>query len=148
SRLPAPPASTAPITSRPSWTRGYAPTRVGVGTFIGVGKALETSLQRVARAEELGYDSAYVTHIAGRHSLIGLAAYASRSERIKVGTGVLPIYSRSPVATAQAAATIDELSQGRMVLGLGVSHRTVVENWYGSTIDQPLAEMRDYAGVV
>ena len=121
---------------------------MGVGTFIGVGKALETSLQRVARAEELGYDSAYVTHIAGRDSLIVLAAYAARSERIKVGTGVLPIYSRTPVATAQAAATIDELSQGRMVLGLGVSHRAVVENWYGSTIDKPVTEMRDYVGVV
>jgi len=121
---------------------------VGVGTFIGVGRALETALQRVERAESLGYESAYVTHIAGRDSLTVLAAYATRTERIKLGTGVLPIFSRTPVATAQAAATIDELSGGRMVLGLGVSHRVTVENWYGTKIEQPVAEMREYAQAV
>ena len=121
---------------------------MGVGTFIGVGRALETALQRVERAEALGYESAYVTHIAGRDSLTVLAAYAARTERIKLGTGVLPIYSRTPVATAQAAATIDELSGGRMVLGLGVSHQVTVENWYGSTIDRPVAEMREYVSAL
>ena len=64
-----------------------------------------------------------MTHIAGRDSLTLLMAYAAATERIKLGTGVLPIYSRTPVATAQQAATIDEFSGGRMVLGLGVSHR-------------------------
>lgn len=121
---------------------------MGVGTFIGVGKSLETSIQRVERAEQLGYESAYTTHIAGRDSLSVLMAYAARSQRIKLGTGVLPIYSRTPVATAQAAATIDELSGGRMVLGLGVSHRVTVENWFGTTIDKPIAEMRDYVGAI
>ena len=124
------------------------PSSCGQGAFVSTGGSLDHAVARVKLAESLGYDSAYVTHIAGRDSLIVLAAYAARSERIKVGTGVLPIYSRTPVATAQAAATIDELSQGRMVLGLGVSHRTVVENWYGSSIDKPVTEMRDYAGVV
>jgi F420-dependent oxidoreductase-like protein len=124
------------------------PHRVGVGTFIGVGRSLETALQRVERAEALGYESAYVTHLAGRDSLTVLAAYATRSERIKLGTGVLPIHSRTPVATAQAAATIDELSQGRMVLGLGVSHQVSVENWYGARIERPVAEMREYVGAV
>jgi F420-dependent oxidoreductase-like protein len=113
-----------------------------------VGKSLETSIQRVERAEQLGYESAYTTHIAGRDSLSVLMAYAARSQRVKLGTGVLPIYSRTPVATAQAAATIDELSSGGMVLGLGVSHRAVVENWYGTTIDKPVAEMRDYVGTI
>jgi F420-dependent oxidoreductase-like protein len=124
------------------------PHRVGVGTFIGVGRALETALQRVERAESLGYESAYVTHIAGRDSLTVLAAYATRSRRIKLGTGVLPIHSRTPVATAQAAATVDELSGGRMVLGLGISHRVTVENWYGTKIEKPVAEMREYTEAV
>ncbi|MGZ4201510.1 MAG: LLM class flavin-dependent oxidoreductase [Thermoleophilaceae bacterium] len=121
---------------------------MGVGTFIGVGRALETALQRVERAEALGYESAYVTHIAGRDSLTVLAAYAARTKRIKLGTGVLPIYSRTPVATAQAAATVDELSGGRMVLGIGVSHQVTVENWYGTRIEKPVAEMREYAEAV
>ena len=95
----------------------------GLGTFISVGKSLDQAIERVRRAEELGYDSIYVTHIAGRDSLTVLMAYAAATERIKLGTGVLPIYSRTPVATAQqTAATIDEYSGGRMVLGLGVSH--------------------------
>ena len=124
------------------------PHPVGVGTFISPGRSLETALQRVERAEDLGYESVYTTHIAARDSLIVLAAYASRTERVKLGTGVLPIYSRTPVATAQAAATIDELSAGRMVLGLGVAHQVTVENWFGSTIGKPVKEMREYAGAV
>jgi alkanesulfonate monooxygenase SsuD/methylene tetrahydromethanopterin reductase-like flavin-dependent oxidoreductase (luciferase family) len=124
------------------------PHPVAVGTFISAGRSLETALQRVERAEALGYESVYTTHIAGRDSLIVLAAYASRTERIKLGTGVLPIYSRTPVASAQAAATIDELSGGRMVLGLGVAHQVTVENWFGTTIGKPVREMRDYAGIV
>jgi alkanesulfonate monooxygenase SsuD/methylene tetrahydromethanopterin reductase-like flavin-dependent oxidoreductase (luciferase family) len=121
---------------------------LALSCFIGVGKSLETALQRVELAERLGYESAYVTHIAGRDSVTTLMAYASRSERMRVGTGVMPIYSRTPVATAQSFATLDEFSGGRAVIGLGVSHRPLVEAWYGQTIDKPLREMRDYAGVV
>ena len=116
-----------------------------VGSFIAAGRSIERAVDRVKRAESLGYDSAYVTHIAGRDSLTVLAAYAAATSSIKLGTGVLPIYSRTPVATAQTAATIDEISDGRMVLGLGVSHRVTVENWYGQTIDKPVREMREYA---
>ena len=71
-------------------------------------------------------------------------AYASRTERIRLGTGVMPIYSRTPVATAQSFATLDEFSGGRALAGLGVSHRPVVEGWYGQTIDKPVREMREY----
>jgi alkanesulfonate monooxygenase SsuD/methylene tetrahydromethanopterin reductase-like flavin-dependent oxidoreductase (luciferase family) len=75
-------------------------------------------------------------------------AYASVSQRIRLGTGVLPIFSRTPVATAQAAATIDEFSRGRMVLGLGVSHKVTVENWFDSEIPKPVTQMREYVGIV
>ena len=120
----------------------------GLGSFISVGKSLDQALERVKQADELGYDSAYVTHIAGRDSLTLLMAYAAATESIKLGTGVLPIYSRTPVATAQQAATIDEFSGGRMVLGLGVSHAVTVENWYGTKIEQPVAAMREYVEAV
>jgi alkanesulfonate monooxygenase SsuD/methylene tetrahydromethanopterin reductase-like flavin-dependent oxidoreductase (luciferase family) len=121
---------------------------VALGTFIGAGRSLETAIQRAARAEELGYDAAYVTHIAARDSVTTLMAYAARTERMKLGTGVMPIYSRTPVATAQSFATLDEFSHGRSVIGLGVSHRPVVEAWYGQTIDKPLRETREYVGIV
>ena len=121
---------------------------MALGSFIGAGRSLETAIQRATRAEELGYDAAYVTHIAARDSLTTLMAYAARTERIKLGTGVMPIYSRTPVATAQSFATLDEFSHGRAVIGLGVSHRPVVEAWYGQTIDKPLRETREYVGIV
>ena len=120
----------------------------GLGTFISVGKSFDQAIERVKRAEQLGYDSTYLTHIAGRDSLTVLMAYAAATERIKLGTGVLPIYSRTPVATAQQAATIDEYSGGRMVLGLGVSHAVTVENWYGTKIEHPVTAMREYVEVL
>src|SRR5437867_2107117 len=119
-----------------------------VGSFIGAGRSLARAIERVRRAEQLGYHSAYVTHIAERDSMAVVEAYAARTERIVVGTGVLPIYSRTPVATAQAAATIDELSGGRLVLGLGVSHRVTVEAWYGQKLEKPVSAMREYVSVV
>ena len=121
---------------------------MALGSFIGVGKSLETALQRVELAERLGYESVYLTHIAGRDSVTTLMAYASRSDRIVLGTGVMPIYSRTPVATAQSFATLDEFSGGRAICGLGVSHRPVVEAWYGQTIDKPLRETREYVGIL
>jgi F420-dependent oxidoreductase-like protein len=119
-----------------------------VGTFITGGRSLDRAIERVRRAESFGYESVYVTHIAERDSLTVATAYAARTESIHVGTGVVPIYSRTPVAMAQTAATIDELSGGRMRLGVGVSHRITVENWYGQKIEKPVASMRDYVGVV
>ena len=121
---------------------------VGLGCFISVGRELETAVERVKLAESLGYASVYVTHIAARDPFTVLTAYAAATERIRLGTGVTPIYARTPVASAQAAATIDEYSGGRMVLGLGVSHRPVVEGWYGQQIDKPVREMREYLTTV
>ena len=121
---------------------------MALGCFVSTGRSIEQALARVQRAEELGYESAYVTHIAGRESLTVVTAYAMRTERIRVGTGVVPIYTRTPATMAQTAATIDDLSGGRLNLGLGVSHRPVVEGWHGQTIDRPVTEMREYASIV
>jgi alkanesulfonate monooxygenase SsuD/methylene tetrahydromethanopterin reductase-like flavin-dependent oxidoreductase (luciferase family) len=121
---------------------------VALGTFIGVGRSLETALQRVELAERLGYESAYVTHIAARDSVTLLMAYAARSERLRLGTGVTPIYSRTPATAAMSFATLDEYSGGRAIAGFGVSHRPAVEAWYGQTIDKPLQEMREYVEIV
>jgi len=65
-----------------------------------------------------------------------------------VGTGVVPIYTRTPATMAQTAAAIDELSGGRLTLGLGVSRRPVVEGWHGQSIDHRVAEMREYVTIV
>jgi probable F420-dependent oxidoreductase len=121
---------------------------LGLGCFISVGRSLDTALERVALAERLGYESVFITHIAGRDSLTVLMAYAARSEHVRLGTGVMPIYSRKPATTAMSAATVDEFSGGRLVLGLGVSHRPVVEGWFDDRIEKPVREMREYVGIV
>jgi alkanesulfonate monooxygenase SsuD/methylene tetrahydromethanopterin reductase-like flavin-dependent oxidoreductase (luciferase family) len=121
---------------------------VPTGCFISTGRSLDQAIERVRLAESFGYHSAFVTHIAGRESLTVVTAYALATARIRVGTGVVPIYTRTPATMAQTAATIDELSGGRLTLGLGVSHRPVVEGWHGQTIDRPVAEMREYVEIV
>lgn len=121
---------------------------VATGCFISSGRSFEQAIERVKLAESLGYESVYVTHIAGRESLTVLTAYALATARIRLGTGVVPIYTRTPATMAQTAATLDEFSGGRLTLGLGVSHRPVVEGWHGQTIERPVAEMREYASIV
>ncbi len=121
---------------------------MATGCFISPSRSLEHATEQVKLAESLGYSSVYVTHIAGRESLTVLTAYALATSRIRLGTGVVPIYTRTPATMAQTAATIDELSGGRLTLGLGVSHRPVVEGWHGQTIDRPVDEMREYVMIV
>jgi alkanesulfonate monooxygenase SsuD/methylene tetrahydromethanopterin reductase-like flavin-dependent oxidoreductase (luciferase family) len=118
------------------------------GCFVSTGRSLEQAIDRVKLAESLGYDSAFVTHIAGRESLTVVTAYALATKNIRVGPGVVPIYTRTPATMAQTAATIDELSGGRLSLGLGVSHRLIVEGWHGQTIDHPVEEMREYVAIL
>jgi probable F420-dependent oxidoreductase len=120
----------------------------GVGTFISAGRSLDDAIGRARLADELGFDSVYTTHIAGRDSLTVLTAYAAATERIRLGTGVLPIFSRTPASCAQTAATIDEYSGGRFVLGIGVSHKVTVENWFDAEITKPVTQMREYASIV
>ena len=85
---------------------------MALGTFIGAGRSLDSALARVERAEQLGYESVFVTHIAGRDSITLLTGYAGRTSRVKLGTGVIPIYARTPCNMAQSFATLDELSGG------------------------------------
>jgi F420-dependent oxidoreductase-like protein len=121
---------------------------MGTGCFVSVGRSFDDALDRVKLAESLGYESAYITHIASRDALTVAAAYAVVTSRIRIGTGVVPIYSRTPATMAQTAATLHDLSDGRFNLGLGVSHRPVVESWHGQSIERPVAEMREYVAIV
>src|SRR5579875_3140264 len=118
------------------------------GCFITPGRSLQRAVELVKLADSLGYDACFTTHIAGWESLTVLAAYSLASERIALGTGVVPIYTRTPATMAQTAVTLDELSKGRLRLGLGVSHQVVVENWHGQRIDRPVAEMREYVAIL
>jgi alkanesulfonate monooxygenase SsuD/methylene tetrahydromethanopterin reductase-like flavin-dependent oxidoreductase (luciferase family) len=89
-----------------------------------------------------------VTHGLGRDSFLVLAAYAAATTRLGVGNGVVPIYPRHPVAMAQAALTLAELSGGRFRLGIGVSHRASMEAMLGLEVRDPLPLMREYVAVL
>src|SRR5690242_14688798 len=102
------------------------------------------AVRRFEVAEQLGYDAAFATHVNGHDSLTLMGAAVARTERIQVGVGVVPIYTRTPATMAQSAATLWELSGGRILLGMGLSHRLVMNRWHGEPIEHPVAEMREY----
>jgi F420-dependent oxidoreductase-like protein len=112
-------------------------------------RTLEESINRARIVEKYGYESLWTTQLpTARDASLVLAAYASATQRVKLGTGVLPIYTRHPTATAQMAATLDELSRGRFILGLGVSHRVTVEGMWGLQLESPVDAMREYLTIV
>jgi F420-dependent oxidoreductase-like protein len=112
-------------------------------------KTIEQSVQRAQTAERLGFESVWTTQLPdARDASLVLGAYAAATQQVKLGTGVLPIYTRHPTAMAQMAATLDELSGGRFILGIGVSHKVTVEAMWGLHLDRPVDAMREYLTIV
>src|SRR5437660_12348833 len=112
-------------------------------------RTLDESVARAKAAERLGFESVWTTQMPdARDASLVLAAYASHTQRVKLGTGVLPIYTRHPTAMAQMAASLDELSGGRFILGLGVSHKVTVEGMWGLRLEKPVEAMREYLHIV
>ncbi len=104
--------------------------------------------ESVLEAERLGFDSVWTAEAYGSDALMPLAWWGSHTERIKLGTAIVQISARTPAATAMAAMTLDHLSGGRLILGLGVSGPQVVEGWYGQPFAKPLARTREYVGIL
>jgi F420-dependent oxidoreductase-like protein len=106
------------------------------------------AVERTQDAEELGFDSVWVAESWGNDAFTYGAHLAAHTSRIKIGTGVVQIAARTPTATAMAAVTLDHLSGGRLILGLGVSGPQVVEGWYGSPSKRPLERTREYVEII
>lgn len=104
--------------------------------------------ETIQEADRLGFDSVWTAEAYGSDALMPLAWWGSTTEQIKLGTAIVQISARSPAATAMAAMTLDHLSGGRVILGLGVSGPQVVEGWYGQPFAKPLARMREYIGIL
>jgi F420-dependent oxidoreductase-like protein len=108
-----------------------------------------TNLIELAQeAESLGFDSLWTAEAWGSDAFTPLAYIAAHTKRIKLGTAVVQLSARTPTATAMATLTLDHLSQGRVILGLGVSGPQVVEGWYGQPFSKPLARTREYIDIV
>jgi F420-dependent oxidoreductase-like protein len=99
-------------------------------------------------ADRLGYESVWVAEAYGSDSVTVLSWLAGQTQRIRLGSAVMQIPGRSPAMTAMTAATLDTLSGGRFILGLGVSGPQVSEGWHGVRFDAPLARTREYVEVV
>ncbi|MGQ0826464.1 MAG: LLM class F420-dependent oxidoreductase [Actinomycetota bacterium] len=99
-------------------------------------------------AERLGFDSVWSAESWGSDAFTPLAWIGAHTSTIKLGTGVVQLSARTPTATAMHALTLDHLTNGRVILGLGVSGPQVVEGWYGQPFSKPLARTREYVEIV
>jgi F420-dependent oxidoreductase-like protein len=116
--------------------------------YWGLGMGPQEQLQVVQEAERLGYDSVWTAEAYGSDAATVLAWLAAGTEKIKLGSAIFQMPGRSAAMTAMTAATIDELSGGRMMLGIGSSGPQVAEGWHGQRFARQLQRTREYVAVV
>ena len=123
--------------------------KLGLNTgFWASGAPSPAALEAVKEAERLGFDSIWTSEAYGCDVLTPLAWWGSQTEKVRLGTAIMQMSARRPTAAAMAAMTMDHLSGGRFILGLGVSGPQVVEGWYGEPFAKPLARTREYVSIV
>ncbi|MHB1538936.1 MAG: LLM class F420-dependent oxidoreductase [Solirubrobacteraceae bacterium] len=116
--------------------------------YWGLGLGSEDQLAIVQEAERLGYDSVWTAEAYGSDAATVLGWLAGKTSRIRLGSGIFQMPGRSPAMTAMTAATIDQLSNGRMILGIGSSGPQVAEGWHGQRFARQLQRTREYVAVV
>jgi F420-dependent oxidoreductase-like protein len=120
-----------------------------LGMMVGYsGAQVSIDINLIKEAERLGYDSVWTAEAWGSDAVTPLAWIAAQTSKIKLGTGIMQLPGRSPANTAMTAMTLDALSGGRFILGLGTSGPQVVEGWHGVPFDKPLSWMREYVAIV
>ena len=124
---------------------------VRLGFYMGYAPPGTNPTELIALAQEaerLGYDSAWAAEAWGTDAVTVLAWLAATTSTIKIGSAILQMPARTPANTAMTAATLDLMSEGRFLLGLGTSGPQVVEGWHGEPWGKPLAKTREYIGLV
>ncbi len=120
-----------------------------LGLYLGYsGARLELPVESVLEAERLGWDSVWTAEAYGSDAVTPLAYLAALTKRIKLGTAIMQIPARTPAMTAMTAMTLDALSGGRMLVGLGLSGPQVVEGWHGQPYGNPSARLREYVTIL
>lgn len=112
------------------------------------GSALGLDLSLIQEADRLGFHSVWSAEAYGSDAVSTIAWVAAQTRRIGVGTAIMQIPARTPTLAATTAVTLDQLSGGRFLLGLGVSGPQVVEGWHGVAFGKPLARTREYVEIV
>src|SRR5207248_9213721 len=113
-----------------------------------LGTDLTLPMERVLEAEKLGFDSVWTSEAYGSDAVTPAAWVLARTTRIKVGTAIMQMPARTPVMTAMTAMTLNALSGGRFILGIGPSGPQVVEGWHGVPYGKPLQRTREYIAIV
>ena len=120
-----------------------------LGLVVGYSKSeFNLPMAEILEAERLGFDSVWTSEAYGSDALTPAAWILARTTRIKAGTAIMQVPARTPTSTAMSAMTLQSLSGGRFILGLGPSGPQVVEGWYGTTYARPLTRMREYIDVI
>ena len=120
-----------------------------LGLVIGYSKSeFNLPMAEILEAERLGFDSVWTSEAYGSDALTPAAWILARTTRIKAGTAIMQVPARTPTSTAMSAMTLQSLSGGRFILGLGPSGPQVVEGWYGTTYARPLTRMREYIDII
>jgi hypothetical protein len=135
-----------PETRRLRWADGRHQARLQHRLLV-VGTAQRRARRR-QEAEQLGFNSVWTAEAYGSDALTPLAWWGASTETLKLGTAIMQMSARTPAAAAMAAITMDHLSNGRFILGLGASGPQVVEGWYGQPYPKPLARTREYVEIV
>ncbi|MBM4405002.1 MAG: LLM class flavin-dependent oxidoreductase [Chloroflexi bacterium] len=120
------------------------PPRMGLVMSIGEHAPRSRVIEFAQRAEALGYDALWMGESWGRDVFTGLTHIACSTSRIKLATGIVNVFSRTPALIAQTIASLDEISGGRAILGLGSSGEKVVRDWHGLPFERPVARTREY----
>src|SRR3954465_6546950 len=116
--------------------------------YWGLGLTAEEQLKLVREAESAGFDSVWTAEAYGSDAATILAWLAAQTDKIKIGSSIFQMPGRSPAMTAMTAATLDNLSDGRMILGIGSSGPQVAEGWHGQRFAKQLARTREYVAIL
>jgi alkanesulfonate monooxygenase SsuD/methylene tetrahydromethanopterin reductase-like flavin-dependent oxidoreductase (luciferase family) len=105
-------------------------------------------INRIKIAEEVGVEAIFTAETWGRDQFSLLTQIALQTSKIKLGTGIAPVFGRSPAVLAMTYATLDELSGGRVIIGLGTSGSRVIEHWHGEKFEKPLQRLKEYCQII
>jgi probable F420-dependent oxidoreductase len=117
-------------------------------TLVSYDGTLGQMLEDAELAEQLGYDDVWFGDVGAPDALTVAAVVADRTDRVRIGTAVTPVFTRTPAVLAATSATLHQLSGGRFMLGLGSSSERMVEAWHGLSFDHPLARVRETTSLV
>jgi probable F420-dependent oxidoreductase len=122
--------------------------RLGIAVPIQHPLTVPQCVELAQRAEAAGYESLWVPEVVGADAFVLMTAMAGATRHLRLGTGIVPILTRTPSLLAMTMASLAQLAPGRLRLGLGISTPNIIHNWHGLAYDRPLARLREYVAIV